>query len=279
MKQFIINVQPDANGFLRLRGADYHYLARVRRVKVGDGFPAVLPDGGKMHLEVRAVDAHCVVAQCMPHIHGEPHEYGEPRGCDTPRADGGPATALPPLYLFQAVPRARKLDVITRQAAELGAAGVVPFYAARCQAVRGQTGADGAARLARLRSIIRQARQQCGSAGETALDAPCSFRAMLERWHGLRDGAANARAVFLHEIPLRRTSLHQMFSPPPGLVVVAVGPEGGFSAEEADQFIAAGFSPIIVGNTILRTETAALYALAAVRTVLLEKETWTALNE
>ncbi|MDR2521438.1 MAG: 16S rRNA (uracil(1498)-N(3))-methyltransferase [Spirochaetaceae bacterium] len=259
MKQFIISSPPDADGFVRLRGADYRYLARVRRVTVGDGFPAVLPDGSRAHVEVRAVDARCVVVQCLPHVCEEPHNRA----------------ASPPLYLFQAVPRAPKLELIVRQAAELGVAGVVPFYAERC-AVHGT---DGTAREERLRAIIRQARQQCGSPVETTLDAPLPFAAMLERWHGLQSAVADARAVFLHEIPLRPAALHRVLSPPPDLVAVAVGPEGGFSAREAGLFIEAGFSPIIVGNTILRTETAALYALAAVRTVLLEKETWTALKE
>jgi 16S rRNA (uracil1498-N3)-methyltransferase len=57
--------------------------------------------------------------------------------------------------------------------------------------------------------------------------------------------------------------------------VLAVGPEGGFSPEELARFAAAGFKPLVIGNTILRTETASLYAAAAVRVILLENTTWT----
>jgi 16S rRNA (uracil1498-N3)-methyltransferase len=59
------------------------------------------------------------------------------------------------------------------------------------------------------------------------------------------------------------------------MVVLAVGPEGGFSPEEVSRFLAAGFKPLVIGNTILRTETAALYAAAAVRIILLERTAWT----
>jgi len=55
---------------------------------------------------------------------------------------------------------------------------------------------------------------------------------------------------------------------------VAIGPEGGFSDSEAQRFMTAGFKPITIGETILRTETAALYAQAAVRVLLLERDSW-----
>jgi 16S rRNA (uracil1498-N3)-methyltransferase len=55
---------------------------------------------------------------------------------------------------------------------------------------------------------------------------------------------------------------------------LAVGPEGGFAALEAEAFMAAGFAPTLVGANVLRTETAALFAIAAVQTVLLEKASW-----
>ncbi|MEO0627504.1 MAG: RsmE family RNA methyltransferase, partial [Bacteroidota bacterium] len=43
-------------------------------------------------------------------------------------------------------------------------------------------------------------------------------------------------------------------------VSLLIGPEGGFSADEADQAMAAGFVPVRLGPNRLRTETAALYA-------------------
>lgn len=47
-------------------------------------------------------------------------------------------------------------------------------------------------------------------------------------------------------------------------VIIAIGPEGGFSTDEADFLIDKGFVPVSLGKRILRTETAGLYCLSAI---------------
>ena len=54
-------------------------------------------------------------------------------------------------------------------------------------------------------------------------------------------------------------------------VAVAIGPEGGFSEEEADMLKGIGFAVIRLKTNILRAETAAIYALATVQTLLTER--------
>lgn len=51
-------------------------------------------------------------------------------------------------------------------------------------------------------------------------------------------------------------------------VSILIGPEGDFSADEVDAAVKAGFCPVTFGNTRLRTETAALYALCSTHTVI-----------
>jgi 16S rRNA (uracil1498-N3)-methyltransferase len=51
-------------------------------------------------------------------------------------------------------------------------------------------------------------------------------------------------------------------------VTLLVGPEGGFTADEVKAATAAGFSPVGLGPRILRTETAALVAVALVQATL-----------
>jgi 16S rRNA (uracil1498-N3)-methyltransferase len=268
VKQFILRQEPDSEGFVKLIGEDYRYLARVRRLRVGDGFMAVMPDGGSVHLEVRSVDKNSLCIQCM-------------EAADA--AHGGLAQklpALPPLYLLQSMPKGSKLDLIVRQAAEAGVQSIIPFYSERSQmAPRNQVDGENAGRGERLLKIIRQARQQSGSAVDTRLEAACSFEEALSRWREIRAGAVHPAAVFMHEIALQETALHALLERPPGALAFAVGPEGGFSAKEAGRFIEEGFTPIILGNTILRTETAAIYAIAAVRTLLLDRVTRTALKK
>lgn len=56
MKRFILNREPDSSGMVRLEGDDYHYLVRVRRLAPGEFFPALLPGGAEVLVQVRSVE-------------------------------------------------------------------------------------------------------------------------------------------------------------------------------------------------------------------------------
>ena len=45
--------------------------------------------------------------------------------------------------------------------------------------------------------------------------------------------------------------------------IVLIGPEGDFTPEELDEALKAGYVPVSLGQARLRTETAALYVVAA----------------
>jgi len=102
---------------------------------------------------------------------------------------------------------------------------------------------------------------------------PCSFDALLEYWESIKKNSRPIGLV-LHQEPLEKGTLHGYLRNDPDFVVLAVGPEGGFSPGELAQFKKTGFRPLLMGNTILRTETAAIYGIAAIRTILLESEAW-----
>jgi 16S rRNA (uracil1498-N3)-methyltransferase len=185
-------------------------------------------------------------------------------------------SVLPPILLFQALPKGAKMDLIVRQATEGGVTEIVPFlsaYAAHRIPV-GTVDSEGSNRLNRWRRIIKEARQQSGSGIATSIQAPCTVDALLEYWDALQRRYPEARGLLLHQAPLEKGTFHSYLSNKPDLVAVLIGPEGGFSPEEAVRFQAAGFKPLIMGDAILRTETAALYAAAAIRIILLENTTW-----
>jgi 16S rRNA (uracil1498-N3)-methyltransferase len=58
--------------------------------------------------------------------------------------------------------------------------------------------------------------------------------------------------------------LREALGQPPEALAIAAGPEGGFSAEEETMLEGAGFAPVRLGPRVLRTESAALAALAAI---------------
>jgi len=257
MKRFILSVAPNADGMVHLYEKDYHYLIRVRRLKEGSLFPAILPDGGEVQIRVLSTVDNILIGECCTTAEGK----------TLPRAQ----TELPPIALFQGLPKAGKMDTIVRQAAEGGLSIVAPF---ETEYSTGKVGGNASDKLERWQRIVREARQQSGSATKTEVRAPCTVAALLSYWEDLKNTYQRPLAILLHQEPIEHGSFHGYIDKDPDFTVLAVGPEGGFSPNEVLLFLAAGFKPLCMGNTILRVETAALYAAAALRIILLERASW-----
>jgi 16S rRNA (uracil1498-N3)-methyltransferase len=270
MKQFILPSPPDSHGIIRLSGKDYHYLVRVRRLREGAVFNALLPGGEEVRVLVQSLAGGCLMGECLP-------------------AALINESSLPPIFLFQALPKGAKMDLIVRQAAEGGINGIRPFvsdYAIPKLAASGDPARSSADRVERWRRIIKEARQQSGSSISTEIAPPCTVEALLDQWGDMQAQHKRPLGIILHQdpmgpspqgtnSPLAQGGFHDYLSINPDLVALAIGPEGGFSPDEVSRFLAAGFNPLVIANTVLRTETAALYAAAAVRIILLENTTWT----
>jgi len=263
LKCFILNKEPDKEGTVRLSGDDYHYLVRVRRLAPGEYFPALLPDGRLVSATVRSIEgASLTVSLGVPEAETE---------------------ASPPpfrIILFQALPKGEKLDRIVRQSGEVGTAEVLPFESEFSDV---KAGSVGEAKFERWQRIVREARQQSGSPVATRIHRPMKADGLFAYWNELRQEAADPqdgraqtglRGLFFHHLPLADASLHRYIEGKVDTVVIAIGPEGGFSPAETERFLAEGFLPCTLGDTVLRTETAALYAQAAVRTILRERDSW-----
>ena len=259
MKQFVLKDGPDRDGLIRLGADDYRYLVRVRRLAPGECFPALLPGGEKVLVRVLSVGGHVLSGEI---VHGESPRPARPD--------------LPSLILFQSLPKGEKMDLIVRQAAEGGLGEIVPFVS-EFSAIKAAGG--GGQKFLRWQRIIKEARQQSGSETETEIREPLSIDGLFARWEKMKTRGPGVIGLLFHHLPLENESLHgylgrSLRAGEPETVVLAVGPEGGFSPAEAERFTAAGFKPFTIGNTVLRTETAALYAQAAVRLLLLEKDSW-----
>jgi 16S rRNA (uracil1498-N3)-methyltransferase len=256
VKQFILREQPDRDNTVRLEGDDYHYLVRVRRLAVGEFFPAILPNGKETLVKITSINQKVLTGKCQTSLEAASEEK-----------------KLPSIILFQALPKSDKMDLIVRQAAEGGITEIVPFVSEFSIA---KTGADGQ-KFARWERIIREARQQSGSKIATAIRRPVhgknlTLSGLFEYWAMLRE--AGAMGLFFHHVGLEKESLHSYLDSVGSVVVLAVGPEGGFSDAEAALFLKNGFKPVTIGDTVLRTETAALYCAAAVKILLLERDSW-----
>jgi len=260
MKHFVLQVQPGEGGIIRLYEKDYHYLIRVRRLKSGMSFDAILPGGTETTVRILSTKDNILIGQCLESEKTLPEK---------PSQKG---SLLPEIALFQGLPRGAKMDLIVRQAAEAGVSVVVPFKSEYSTAVPSK---DSGEKIKRWERIIKEARQQSGSVTETRVLPPCGFDALLEYWESLKKKYSRPLGLLLHQEPLEKGTFHGYLRNDPDFVVLAVGPEGGFSPTELARFLKTGFKPLLMGNTILRTETAALYGIAAIRIILLEREAWT----
>jgi 16S rRNA (uracil1498-N3)-methyltransferase len=169
------------------------------------------------------------------------------------------------------MPKGDKMDLIARQAAEGGVTEVVPFVSEFSVA---KTKTDGQ-KFTRWERIIKEARQQSGSRIATTLHKPLTIKELFEYWEELK--TKGALGILFHHVPscaLEQISLHGYLNIDSKVVVLAVGPEGGFSDSEVSLFLEKGFKTLTIGDTILRTETAAVYCAAAIRIILLERDSW-----
>jgi 16S rRNA (uracil1498-N3)-methyltransferase len=161
-----------------------------------------------------------------------------------------------PVLLGQALARGERMDLVVQKATELGATALVPLVTERSEV---RLDAERAAkRVAHWQGVMRAACEQCGRDRLMALRPPQPLAEFL---------AATPRAALRLVLAPDGRALRETPRPGDDGVVLLVGPEGGLSAEEIALAEAAGFARASLGPRVLRTETAALAALAAVQAV------------
>jgi len=276
VKQFLLSEEPDRDGLVRLKGEDYHYLVHVRRLKPGGTFTALLPSreknptpnsGQLVTVTVTDIDGHTLTGTTAPCQHEQKvAQTAQEQPAYSVQMPPAYSAQMPPIILFQAMPKEPKMDLIVRQAAESGISEIVPFIAEHSIAKQHY-------RTERWERIIKEARQQSGSAVDTRIRGPLGAEELFAYWAELRS-EASLGIVFSPDQPLEKGGFHRYLNKEPSSVVLAVGPEGGFSAGELGRFVSEGFKPLSMGAAVLRTETAALYGAAAVRIILMERESW-----
>ena len=158
------------------------------------------------------------------------------------------------------------MDLIVRQATEAGVRRIVPLLS-RHSVPRLESGEEAARKVARWQRIAREALQQSGNPRLPEILPPVR----LEEYLG---GQIAGTGLFLHQEPLEGGSLHELLAEAQREILLLVGPEGGLAEPEVEWLLARGFRPVHVGPNILRSETAALFALAAVQMILKERERW-----
>jgi 16S rRNA (uracil1498-N3)-methyltransferase len=219
-------LRPQAS--LELPEAAAHHAVRVLRLREGD--TVVLFDGRGGEYDARL---------SMP---GRDRVLAETRE----RRDVERESPLA-VTLVQAISTSDKMDLTIQKAVELGAVAIHPVFSAK--SVVRLSGEREAKKLAHWRRIAIAACEQCGRNRVPEIREPVA----LDRY------IAPAGVKIL----LSPSGAGKLADLAKGPLAVAAGPEAGFSDEEEHRLLRAGFAAVRLGPRVLRTETAALAALAA----------------
>jgi len=215
-----------------------HHATRVLRLKTGDAVTLFNGDGAEYDALVASVGRTAVSVK-----------IGERRPVDR--------ESRLEIVLGQALSSGERMDYTVQKAVELGVAAIHPLAASR--SVVRLDGERAAKRVSHWQSVAIAACEQCGR-NRVPVVAPV---AVFETWLA-QNGARHAGALRVLLSPRAETGLRDLPGSG-GAIVLLAGPEGGFTQEEETLARAGGFTPARLGPRVLRTETAAVAALAAMQ--------------
>ncbi len=225
--------QPDG---IRLTPEQNRYLRRVLRLGVGDRLVAISeqPIAGSRWWLATLTETDAQAIEPLP----EPIESGWR------------------VTLVAALPKGSGFDEVVRQATELGVAQIWPLLSERTLLQ------PNANRLDRWRRIAREAAEQAERATIPAIADPLSWP----------EAIATADPTGPRYLCVARRSvpslLHRLQTDPPtsttGSIVLAIGPEGGWTPNEVLQAERSGWQLVSLGPQVLRAVTAPLAALAVI---------------
>jgi 16S rRNA (uracil1498-N3)-methyltransferase len=157
-----------------------------------------------------------------------------------------------PVTLALAIFKFDRMEWAIEKCTELGVARIVPFAARRSDS---KLAAAAGKRVERWRRIAREASEQARRVSPPEISAPAKLRDVL--------ALPGERRVVLSEAETA-VSLRDACGRGAASLLLAIGPEGGWTNEELEAFTQAGWKSASLGATILRAETAAIAAIAVV---------------
>jgi 16S rRNA (uracil1498-N3)-methyltransferase len=235
MARFFLS--PDAWAAPVLTGDEAKHAAQVLRLRCGDRLTVFDGTGRSAPAEITTIARS---------------EVGLRLGETVVRPLTGPR-----LHLAQAVPKGKTMDLIVQKAVELGVASIQPLITRRTvvQVEAEETGRKSG----KWQRVALEACKQCGQDLLPQVLPVSRFTEwLLQPPGGLRVIASLAPG----SRPLRE--LLRDVDPPTDATLL-IGPEGDFTPEETDAALAAGFQPASLGPIVLRAETAAIFAISALR--------------
>jgi 16S rRNA (uracil1498-N3)-methyltransferase len=239
MHRFYIDPSQSRNPSLTLSEREAHHATKVLRVQTGERVVALDGAGSEFLCQVDSVTRREVILRVLQRNSIPPLPYQ--------------------LTLVQAIPKTKTMEVIVQKATELGVHRIVPVISERSVPHLDEEKAE--AKVEKWNWIAIDAIKQSGSAWLPKIEQPLrpsafigSERPDLVLLATLQSDAKHPRLHFREFLKEKQRK--------PRNIQVWVGPEGDFTPAEINAVRAVGALPISLGQLILRSETAAIYALA-----------------
>lgn len=255
MRLFLLPPTFKGEPTLELSGKDFNYLIHALRLKEGQEIMGRDRDGKLWDLRITGIRKNsCILsASAAQSAQSKTDALPEER-------------PLKPIILYQCLPKGRKADDIIKKATEAGVRDIVLVRSRNC--VASLEGKEET-RLSRYDALVSEAIQQSGSMVPTKVHGVIDISAVAEDFRS-RSCGMESLGLVLHQTRLSE-SQSDLFSCVRGFngcTALVVGPEGGLEEEECMMLLDAGFKAVLLKTNILRCETASIYAIGAVQTIL-----------
>ena len=227
--RFAIQSAPDSRGAARISREEAHHMREVMRLERGDAVTLIDQQGGSYSGTISAYDRDGALVQI---------------------ASSQRSRSRPPLIVAPAIIKGPRMDFVVEKAAELAATELWPIV---CTRTVGKT--PGKEKIARWRRLAGAAAKQSLALPPMRVRDAVPFASLI------RSVPRDTLALICSAGAEPMTRLIGNEGPPPGLVI-ACGPEGDFARDELEGAIADGFVAVGLGPNRLRSETAAIAALA-----------------
>lgn len=242
MPVFFINPDQIHNSVITIGGDLFNHIKGSLRIRVGENITVCVPNRYRYIIRVDEIgkkDLHCCILERQP----------------------APAVPQVKISLGLSILKGDHMDWVIQKICEIGVSSITPLVTNRVVVKVRERSRDS--KVLRWQRIALEAAQQSEQWIVPQILAPieattfftkktdCALKLILsERWPGQGLGAIHLPTA------------------PDSLVKIAVGPEGGWEKQELVQAMSNEFSPINMGQRILRSETAAIAALSIIQSRL-----------
>lgn len=238
---------PDKCDAFTLSGTEGHHLVRVMRKRAGDALVLFDGTGREFDAVIQSVgrDSAELSIESIQHVDRERPQR---------------------IHLAVAIPKGDRQKVLLEKAVEIGVHRLIPLQTERSQQ------SYSAKSLERWQRYVIEASKQCRrnrlmQIGEIsdfpklATDEGETSRWIAHPYEAPLEEAQSNQAQPNQAQPNQAEPNHDLPPPPSDDVMIAIGPEGGFTEREVEMAIENGWRPLNLGPRILRVETAAIAAV------------------